>query len=166
MSGADRSRGTVRPVVALAFATTAFVALVVFSLGMLSLLLDEDVVATPGIGQVPGVAGVAASALVFAGSLWSAIRPARGGDGRHPSFWNAPWIALASALAHVAALWLAAVATGADPAAAAAIAGRIVTSWFGAAIALCALVCAWGGIALARTHARRPRWPWESGDEP
>lgn len=184
MTGATPSRGgSVGPLPALAFATTAFVALVVFSLGMLSLLLDEDVIAVPGIGPIPGIAATAAAALTFSGCLWSAIRSRPAGEGpgegagtgpstasasagrRHPSFWNAPWIALAAALAYVVVLGLAAVVTGADLAAAAAIAGRIATSWFGAAILLAALVCAWGGVALVRTRAGRPRWPWEQDDD-
>lgn len=177
MTGAAPSRGgSVGPPAALAFATTAFVSLIVFSLGMLSLVLDEDVIATPGIGPIPGAAAAGAAALVFAGGLWSVIRPRpnveRPDTGppdapgrRHPSFWNAPWIALASVLAYVTALGIAAVATGAGLAAATAIAGRIATSWFGAAIALAAAVCAWGGIALVRTRAGRPRWPWETRDD-
>lgn len=187
MTGAAPSRGgSVGPPAALAFATTAFVSLIVFALGMLSLVLDDDVIATPGIGPIPGAAAAGAAALVFAGGLWSVIRSrpnverpdtappatARPDTGspdapgrRHPSFWNAPWIALASVLAYVTALGIAAVATGAGLAAATAIAGRIATSWFGAAIALAAAVCAWGGIALVRTRAGRPRWPWETRDE-
>ena len=53
------------------------------------------------------------------------------------------------------------MATGADLAVAAAVAGRIATTWFGVVVAAAALIAAWGGIALVRTRAQRPRWPWE-----
>ena len=47
---ADRSSepGHVRPLVALGLATTAFIALLIFGLGMTSLVLDQDVIAVRG----------------------------------------------------------------------------------------------------------------------
>ncbi|BDV29694.1 hypothetical protein [Microbacterium terricola] len=160
MSEAPESAGgRVRPLVAVAFATVGFVALVIFGLGMLSLALDEDVISVPGLGQLPGVVATTTAALVFAGGLWSAVRVP------HPSFWAAPVVALAVALGYVGALWVTALVVGADPAAATAAAGRIATTGFGAIIAGAALVAAWAGIALVRTRARRPRWPWERDEE-
>ncbi len=61
----------------------------------------------------------------------------------------------------VAAIFVGAVATGADLAVASSVAGRIATTWFGVVVAAAALIAAWGGIALVRTRAQRPRWPWE-----
>jgi len=152
------SQGPVRPPVALAFATAGFFALLIFGLGMTSLATGEDVIAAPGLGQVPGVAGVVCATLAFAGGLWAAI--ARAGM-RHPSYWGAAWTTAATFLAYLAGVWFGAVFTGADLGAATAVVGRLATSWFGLVIAAAAFVSAWAGVALVRTRARRPRWPWE-----
>lgn len=156
MAGAAQSEGgPVRPITALVFATAAFVALLIFGLGMTSLATGEDVIATPGLGQIPGIIATTLATLAFAAGLWAAVR-------RSPaSYWGSAWTTAATFLAYVGGLWFAAVATGADLAVAAAIAGRIATSWFGLVIAAAAFVCSWGGIALVRTRASRPRWPWE-----
>jgi hypothetical protein len=189
MSEAPQSEGgPVRPLTALAFATVGFVALAIFGLGMTSLATDEDVIATPGLGQIPGATGFLLATLAFAGGLWSAIGradrtdaaasageqtprspglgaggsgSARGAGPGHPSFWGSAWTTLACYVAYVGGVWLAALVTGADLAVATAAAGRLATSWFGVAVAAAAFVCAWSGIALVRTRARRPRWPWE-----
>jgi hypothetical protein len=171
------SGGPVRPPVALAFATVGFVALAIFGLGMVSLGTGEDVIATPGLGQIPGIVGMVLSVLAFAGGLWASIAragrvdaatPAHADDhgARQPSFWGVVWTTAAAFLAYIGGVWVGAVATGADLAAASAVAGRLATTWFGAVIAGAAFVSAWAGIALVRTRARRPRWPWENPDEP
>jgi hypothetical protein len=144
---------------ALAFATVGFIALLIFGLGMLSLFLDEDVIAVPGLGQVPGILGTALAVAAFAAALWSFVRL------RHPSFWGALPTALAPFAAYIAGVWIGAVATGADLAAATSAAGGVATSWFGFVVAAAGLVSGWAGIALVRTKARRPRWPWERDEE-
>jgi hypothetical protein len=161
------SAGPVRPPIALAFATIGFVALTIFGLGITSLVLAEDVIATPGLGQIPGAAGVVCATLAFAGGLWAAIAragseasPASAGA-RHPSYWGAAWTTAAAFLAYVGGVWFAALFTGADLGVATAVAGRLATSWFGVSVAAAAFVSAWAGIALVRTRAHRPRWPWE-----
>src|SRR5690349_21796539 len=128
MSGASEPQGGgVRPVTALVFATAAFVALLICGLGITSLLTGEDVVATPGLGQVPGIAATVAATLAFAGGLWAAVR-------RDPAgFAGAVWTTAASYLAYVAGMWFGAVVTGADLAVAVAVAGRVATTWFGLA---------------------------------
>ena len=151
------ARGPVRPVVALAFATMAFAAFTIFGLGMTTLATGQDVIEAPGLGQVPGVVGVTLAILAFAGGLWAAI----GRGTRHPSFWGAAWTTAACFLAYVGGVWLGAVLTGADVGVSTAVAGRLATSWFGLVVALAAFICSWAGIALVRTRARRPRWPWE-----
>ncbi|GAA5202297.1 hypothetical protein GCM10025773_25010 [Microbacterium jejuense] len=167
-----------RPPVALAFATIGFAALVIFGFGMVSLSTGEDVIATPGLGQIPGIVGVILAVLAFAGGLWTSIAnagervdaaaPAASGDRgrRHPSFWGVVWTTAAAFLAYVGGVWFGAVATGADLAVATGVAGRLATSWFGAVVAGAAFVSAWAGIALVRTRAHRPRWPWEDPREP
>lgn len=182
--GGGPSQGPVRPAVALAFATVGFIALAIFGLGMTSLFVGEDVIATPGLGQIPGITGMVCATLAFAGGLWAAIARARSGTDaaplggapasaptrpgqatgaapRHPSYGGAAWTTAASFLAYVGGVWLAAVVTGAGLGVATAVAGRLATSWFGVVVAAAAFVSAWSGIALVRTRAHRPRWPWE-----
>jgi hypothetical protein len=156
MAGQPRDEGgPVRPVIALVFATAAFVALLIFGLGMTSLVLSEDVVSTPGLGQIPGITATVLATAAFAGGLWATIR-------RSPaSYGGSAWTTAATYLAYAGGLWAGAVGTGADLAVAVAIAGRVATSWFGVVVAAAAFVTAWGGIALVRTRAGRPRWPWE-----
>lgn len=169
-----------RPPVALAFATIGFAALTIFGLGMVSLFTGEDVIATPGLGQIPGIVGVILGILAFAGGLWAAIgRSGERGDAaapsgaagaraatRGPSFWGVAWTTAAAFLAYIGGVWIAALVTGADLGVATGVAGRLATSWFGAVVAAAAFVSAWAGIALVRTRARRPRWPWEDPSEP
>ena len=183
--GADAgSAGARGPPIALAFATIGFIALTICGLGITSLVTGEDVIATPGLGQIPGAAGVVCATLAFAGGLWGAIAkaggvadaptsgrdpasasvasgPPAGAGARHPSYWGAAWTTAAAFIAYVGGVWFAALFTGTDLAVATAVAGRLATSWFGVVVAAAAFVAAWSGIALVRTHAHRPRWPWE-----
>ena len=154
-TGGESTARPVRPVVALVFATVAFVALLIFGLGMLSLLLDADVVEATGLGPIPGVVATILASAAFAGALWATLRRAKA------SYRGALWAALACALGYLAGLLLGAALAGSDMAAAAAAAGRIATSWFGVVIAAAGALGGWGGIALVRTRAQRPRWPWE-----
>ncbi|SFR94246.1 hypothetical protein SAMN04487846_0928 [Microbacterium sp. cf046] len=149
------SGGPVRPLVALGLATVAFVALLIFGLGMVSLILEEDVVEVPGLGQIPGVFATAVTVGAFALVLWLGLRaPKR-------SYWTALWAAVACYLVYVGGMWIGALVAGGAFSIAAEVAGRIATTWFGAVVAAAAAVSAWGGIALSRTRAERPRWPWE-----
>ncbi len=149
----------VRPAVALGFATVAFVALLIAGLGILSLVLDREVIDVPGLGQAPGVVGSMLATLLFALALWMSVRRPR------PSFLGALSCTAGAFLGYVAGVWVAAVFTGADLAASASAAGGVAVSWFGVVVAAAGLVVGWGGIALVRTRARRPRWPWESDDD-
>lgn len=143
------------PGILLAFAGVAYGALVICVTGFASLLTDTDVIAVPGLGPVPGALAVLVSVLVFAAVLWPVIRMAR------PAFTGVIPVALAAALAHLAALWLLAVVFGADVAAATAAVASAVTSWTSPAFLIAAFVAAWGAIAVRRTAARPPHWPWE-----
>ena len=71
------------------------------------------------------------------------------------------WAALACYVVYVVSMWIGVLSTGADLAVATGVAGRIATTWFGGVVAASGAVAAWGGIALVRTRAQRPRWPWE-----
>lgn len=144
----------VSPPVAVAFATTGFVALLIMGLGMLSLALDADVIGVPGLGQVPGITGTVLAVAAFAASLWPWVR-------RRPHFAGSLVCAVAVFLAYPAGIWGGAVLSGADTAAAAAAAGGVATGWTGLVVASAGLVAAGGGIALVRRRRERPRWPWE-----
>ncbi|MFT4229992.1 MAG: hypothetical protein QM602_06860 [Microbacterium sp.] len=133
----------------------AFLALVVFGLGMASLVTASDVIATPGLGVLPGVLGVVAAGAALVGVLLPALRAG------HPSYVTALWAALASYLAYLSGVWLSAVVGGVDPAVAAGVVGRLAIGWWAPVVAAAAFVCAWSAVALRRTRARRPRWPWE-----
>lgn len=148
----------VSPVLAVVFATIGFFALAVFGLGGVSLLTDSDIIATPGLGQAPGIAGMAAAVLAFALMLWVVVRrPA-------PSFFSALALAVSTALVHLAAVWIAVASVAGSALLATAVAGDLVRGGASAVLLLAAAIGAWAGIALRRTRARHPRWPWERDD--
>lgn len=122
---------------------------------MTSLATDSDVIDTPGLGAIPGVVGVVAATAAYALALGLGLRP------RHPSFLTALWGALAAALAYLAGVWIGALVTGADAALATSVVGRLAIGWAAPIVALAGFVAAWAAIAVARTAARPPHWPWE-----
>ena len=152
---AEPSGGPVRPLVALALAVVTFIALLIFALGMTSLLFGADIVETPGLGQIPGVFATAMTIAGFTVALWLALRRPR------PSFRAAVWTAATCYVVYVAALWIGVVVASGDLATATGVAGRVATTWFGLVVGLAGGVAAAGGIALVRTRSDRPRWPWE-----
>ncbi|MFT4211213.1 MAG: hypothetical protein QM626_05010 [Microbacterium sp.] len=155
MSESQPPRPSVRPAVALAFCLVGYVALVIAGLGLASLATDSDVISAPGIGQSPGAVGMLAAAAAFAGVLWWVIRL------RHPAFGSVVFVIAATYVAYVIVTGLAVTIEAADIAAGLAVAGRLAIGWPGAVVAAAALVAGWAGIALVRTRAGRPRWPWE-----
>ena len=149
----------VRPAVALAMALIGFFALAIFGLGMTSLALDADVIAVEGLGPVPGVAGMLLASASFAGSLWWGLRSGS------PTFGIVPIVAIATWLGEGVGVLVGAVISGAGAATGLAAAGGVVVGWPGLVIAAAALIAAWAGVALTRTRASRPRWPWERDDD-
>jgi len=150
--------GRVAPPVAVAFAVVGFFALLIAGFGLLSLLSDAEVIPVAGLGQLPGAVGVGAAVALFAVTTWLAVRRPR------PSFLSVPVIALASFLAYLAGVMIGAVFAGTDAARAASAIGAFATSWFAVVLASAALVAGWAAVALVRTRAQRPRWPWERDD--
>ncbi|WP_322410131.1 hypothetical protein [Microbacterium invictum] len=69
----DRPRVPVPPLIAVVFATVGYVALMIFGLGMTSLILDRSVIEVQGLGPLPGVFAVLASTLAVAGVLLSVM---------------------------------------------------------------------------------------------
>lgn len=159
MSGSSpRRQGSVPPRLALVFALIAFIALLIFGLGITSLVTSSDVIAVPGLGELPGVLAVVAAIAGFAGVLWMGIR------GGRPSYWTAVWTAFATFLAYLFGAALGALFTGNGIAPALAVVNALVTRWYGLVVFGTAVVSAWGGVALVRTRSGRPRWPWEADD--
>jgi hypothetical protein len=148
----------VRPAVATALSVIGFFAVLIAGLGLASLATDTDVIPVPGLGQVPGAVGVGIATLVFAATLWGAVRRP------HPSFWSVVVLAAATFLAYLLSTGVAAAVVRGDIATGVAVAGSLAVGWPGLIVAASAAVAGWAGIALVRTRAARPRWPWE-GDE-
>ncbi|MGJ0389194.1 hypothetical protein [Microbacterium sp. CGR1] len=146
-------------VLALVLAAISFFALAVFGLGAVSVATDSDIISVPGLGQVPGAAGMLVAVVVFALTLWFALRRS------HPTFLAVPGIAIATALAHLIAVWIGVATARGDLIVATAVAGDLVTGGPSAVLVLAAAIAAWGGVALRRTRAQHPQWPWEREDE-
>lgn len=154
----ENGRG-VPPRMGLGFAVVGFVALAVCGLGLTSLASGAEVIATPGLGQIPGVAGMVLATAMFGLTMWAALRRAR------PVYRATATVTVATVLAHLAGVWLGAVFSGSDAALATAAVGGFVTSWFVVVLAAAAFVSSWAGIALVHTRAQRPRWPWERDED-
>lgn len=136
-----------------------FFALSIMGLGVLTLLTEHDLIAVPGLGQLPGIVGMVLAVGVFALALRAVL------TGPRPSFVATVFLALGSALVHLGGVWAATVAEGAGPVDATAAAGQLVLGGGSAVIVVAALIAAWVAIALRRTAARAPRWPWEKDDD-
>ncbi len=149
----------VRPLVGLAFVVIGFVALTICGLGLTSLALDAEVLATLGLGQFAGILGMVLATGMFALTMWAALRRV------HPVYRASITVTVATLLAYLIGVWLGAVLSGAGPALAGSAVGGFVTSWFAMVLVGAAFVCSWAGIALVRTRAQRPRWPWERDDD-
>lgn len=127
-------------------------------LGVLSLFSEQDIISVPDLGQLPGVVGMGLSVVVFAIALRGVLAVPR------PSFVSSVFLALAAALVHLGGVWGAAVSEGSGAVKATAAAGQLVLGGASAVIVLAALVAAWVGIALRRTAAHAPHWPWEKDE--
>lgn len=158
-SSPDHSRGPVSTPVALALTTAGFFALLVAGFGMLSLLTDAEVLPVSGLGQAPGIVGTVAAVVGFAVATAAVIRRPRA------SYAGVLVIVVTAFLAYLAGVLVGAVLTGVDPARAVAAVGAFATSWFAVVLASVALVAGWCAVALVRTRAARPRWPWEHDDD-
>ncbi|MDQ4214185.1 hypothetical protein [Microbacterium capsulatum] len=141
-------------------AVAIFFSLAIMGLGVLSLYTDQDIISVPRLGQLPGIVGMGLAVIVFALVLWRVLAEL------HPSFVASVFLALSAAIVHLGGVWGTAVAEGSGAVRATAAAGHLVLGGASAVIVLAALVAAWIGIALRRTAARAPRWPWEKDEGP
>ncbi|MBB2975415.1 hypothetical protein FHX49_000981 [Microbacterium endophyticum] len=153
--GANSGSSGVSPATALAFAGTGFIALAICGLGLASLVTNTDVIVTTGLGQVPGVVGFLAATAAWAAVVWVGVRRS------HPSFFTAGWACAASYVAYVAVTGIAAAVAVSDLAVGTSVSAALAVGWPGGIIALSAFTAAWSAVALVRTRARPPQWPWE-----
>ncbi len=146
------------PGLATLLTSAGFFALLVAGFGMLSLLTDAEVLPVAGLGQAAGIVGVAAAVLTYAVAVRRAVRRPRA---------SYPAIAVVAAvtfLAYLAGVLAGALLAGVDPARAVAGVGGFATSWFAVVLASAAVLSGWVAVALVRTRASPPRWPWERGE--
>lgn len=152
-------RGDAPPGVPAAFilvtGLVVFAALSILGLGMLSYFADFDILAVPGLDWWPGIIGMIIAIGAFAWMLWPSVSRGRA------SFLAIVPVALVAAVAHVAAVWIAALISGAGTTAAFAAVAQLVTRGSSLVVLAAALIAAWIGIALRRSQGRAPRWPWE-----
>ncbi|KDA07058.1 hypothetical protein DC31_01080 [Microbacterium sp. CH12i] len=139
-------------------ATIGFFALAVFGLGALSIATDAEIISVAGVGQAPGIIGMIIAVAVFAGILWLALRIAQ------PRFRSVWAISIATTLAHLLAVGVGLLFAGGDFVTALAVMGGLVTGGASLVMLVVAAIAAWAGVALRRTRAKRPRWPWERED--
>ncbi|WP_193596824.1 hypothetical protein [Microbacterium sp. YJN-G] len=137
----------------------AFASLAILGLGMLTFYADLDILTVEGLDSWPAIVGMIAAIGVFSWMLWTVL------SRRHPPFPAVIPVGLATVLAHLAVVWLAALLSGAGLAAASAAVSQLVVRGSSLIVLLAALIGAWIAIALRRTRARALRWPWEDRDE-
>jgi len=140
-------------------ASVLFFALAIAGLGGLSFFTDRDIIAVPGLGQGPGAFGMGAALVAFAGTLWSTVRAPR------PAYTPVIVTTLAVPVAHIVVVWLGVLFTGASVVAATTVAGDLLRGGVSLVLLLTAAIAAWSGVALRRTRAERPEWPWEREDD-
>ncbi len=157
----DAPHGTpgVSAPIAVVMASVLFFALAIAGLGALSYFTDTDIIAVPGLGQAPGAVGMAAALVAFASTLWPTVRPER------PSYTPVLITTIAVPLAHLVVAWIAVLFTGAGFVVATTVAGDFVRNGVSLLLLITAAVSAWSGVALRRTRAQRPEWPWEREDD-
>jgi hypothetical protein len=155
----DAGADTRRAWTIVAFATAGFFALLVFALGMASLLTGDAVIDEPGLGPVPGIIGTIAALGGFVAVTAPALL--RGGAGVGQALGGGA----AGAAAYCTGVLVGGVAIGTDPLRALAIAGAVLLSWVSVTIAVAGILAGAGAAVAARSGPGVPRWPWERDDE-
>jgi len=129
------------------------IALLIFGLGMVSLILNADIVEAPGLGQLPGVFATTLTTGVFALVLWFVVRLPQ------PRYRGALSVAVACYLAYVGGIWIGVLFSSGELGTATAVAGRIATTWFGLVGGWTGPICIWTpSRSWSRTAARGSRW--------
>ncbi|KQR88810.1 MULTISPECIES: hypothetical protein [unclassified Microbacterium] len=158
MTNEPRPAG-VTPPVAVVFASVTFIALSIGGLGVMSLVLDADVIPVRGLGAIPGVIGQLLALLAFAGVLWWGLRA------DPPGYLTAVPCAVGAYVGEVLGIVVGAIVGGADPARGLAAAGSVALGFPGAVVAGAGLLAGLFGVLLVRSRSNGPRWRWEDDDE-
>ena len=143
---------------ALVIGFVGFATLSILGLGMLSYFRDIDILSVRGLDWWPAIVAMILAIVAFCWMLWPTLVRTRA------SFLAVPAVALVTAVAHLVALWLAALLSGVGTASALSAVSQLVTRGSSLVVLLAAAVGAWVSIALRRTRAGAPHWPWESDD--
>lgn len=138
--------------------TTLFFALVVLGFGILTFVSDRDVIAVPGLGQAPGILGMLAALIAFVGTSRTTLMPDR------PTYPPVVVTTLATSLAHLVVVWMAVLIAGHGFVTATSVAGDLIRYGPTMILFFAAAIAAWSGVALRRTRAKSPQWPWERDD--
>ena len=148
----------VSALLALVIGFVGFAALAILGLGMLSFFRDIDILSVPGLDWWPAIVAMILAIAAFCWMLWPSLSRGR------PSFLAVPAVALITAVAHLVALWLAALVSGVGTASALLAVSQLVMRGSSLVVLVAAAVGAWVAIALRRTRAAAPHWPWEDHD--
>lgn len=138
-----------------AFASVGYLALLVAGLGFGSLLIDDDVITTAGVSLIAAYVAAGISILAFAAFLLGPARRER------PSYWFAGSTAIGTAAVHALMLGITALLSTGDLGIVGGVLSEILVGWVSPLILGAALIASWAALAVRRTAAGRPRWPWE-----
>lgn len=138
-----------------AFTSVGYFALLVAGLGVGSMAADADVITTQGLSVI---AAYIAAAAAIGGFALFLIGPA---SRDRPSYWHAASTAVGSAAVHVLTLGIVALVETGDLGVVGGVVSEVLLGWVSPVVFGTAAVAAWAAIALRRTKADRPQWPWE-----
>lgn len=158
MTNESRPAG-VTPPVAVVFASVIFIALSIAALGVVSLILDADVIPVRGLGAVPGVIGQVLALGSFAGVLLWGLKASP------PTYLTAVPCAIAAYVGEVVGVVVGALVSGADPARGVAAAGSVAVGFAGPVVAAVGLAAGLFGVLLVRARTSGPRWGWEDDED-
>lgn len=134
---------------------TCFGALAILGLGMLSFFTNADIISVEGMSMWPGVIGMVVAVVLYAAVLTALVRRPE------PSFSAIVIVALLAAIAHLVAVWIAAMSEGAGYGHSGAAVGQLITGGSSLVIVVAGLLGGWFAVALRRSRSGTPQWPWE-----
>jgi hypothetical protein len=140
------------------FASIGYLALLVAGLGTASAIADDDIISTPGVSLVAAYAAAGVAIVAFALLLAGPVSRER------PGYWAAASTAVGSAGLYTIALAIAVFVSSGDLSTTGSVLREVLVGWVVPVVLGSALVAAWAAIALRRTSARQPRWPWEDDE--
>lgn len=138
-----------------ALASIVYLAMLVAGLGVASAITDEDIISTPGVSIVAAYAAAAAAIAAFALLLVGPVSREKS------SYWSAASTAIGCAGIYTIALAIGVFVSSADLSLMGSVLSEVLVGWVVPVVLGSAFVVAWGTIAMRRTEAKPPHWPWE-----